>query len=360
MHGGVVKSILVSEGQKVVKGQLLLELDDTNLVQELKILKKKLESIDLKIIRYKTLLSENFFPDNKVGFDNEDYNLEKDLYISEFASKKIQIQLLEKTLEEAIEQKEVIKKTLYKNQLELEQNSLNERSYKTLSEQHVIPTKKYRDIKYQKELSKKDCEISKSNFLMQEKKIESIKAKIDNLIHGFKEKYNQSLRDLLDYRNEVEEQILKIEHNIELMKIKSCVNGSVEDIEHKTIGGVISPNSNIMKIIPDNVELEVQTYLNNLDIGFIKLNQDVAIKLDTYPYTVYCTLKGKIIKIADNAKFDKFKCIVKITFSNTPINRMKLSSGMTGNVDIYTDKRRLIFYFIDPIRKSFIESFHER
>ncbi len=66
------------------------------------------------------------------------------------------------------------------------------------------------------------------------------------------------------------------------------------------------------------------------------------------------------ILILDEAKEGKFKCMIKITSSNNLLNKMKLSSGMTSSIDIYTDKRRIIFYFLDPIRKSFKESFHER
>src|SRR6185437_16222563 len=67
----------------------------------------------------------------------------------------------------------------------------------------------------------------------------------------------------------------------------------VEQLAVTTVGQVVTTGQQLMTIVPDGGHLQVEVYVTNADIGFIKVGQEAAIKLDSFPFTRFGTLHGK-------------------------------------------------------------------
>lgn len=147
--------------------------------------------------------------------------------------------------------------------------------------------------------------------------------------------------------------------------LRAPSSGVVQDLEITTIGGVVGPQRDLMRIVPINRTLEVRILVENKDIGFIKDGQKAAVKVDSFPFTTYDFLDGQVTTIGQDATeqdgrmaFPVRLSLVKseIMFQGRPV---KLSPGMSVAAEIKVRKRRIIDFFLDPITKHWREGLRE-
>jgi len=122
-----------------------------------------------------------------------------------------------------------------------------------------------------------------------------------------------------------------------------------------------------MIIVPQSATLEIEAYVENKDIGFVREGQVVAVKLDAFPFTKYGTLEGEIINISDDAVSDEdrgliYKARVSLKHKTMLVGNklVKLNPGMSVSVEVKTGQRRVIEFFLAPLLKYKDESIRER
>jgi hemolysin D len=123
-------------------------------------------------------------------------------------------------------------------------------------------------------------------------------------------------------------------------------------------------------VVPQDHPVEVEAQIENKDIGFVKEGQTVEIKVETFPFTLYGTITGKVLTVSDDAvPLDKEKGNVLVYTSRVSMDhstmqiqgkQIQLSPGMAVTVEINTGKRRVIEYLLSPLLKSIKESLRER
>ena len=156
---------------------------------------------------------------------------------------------------------------------------------------------------------------------------------------------------------------------IEKMKqiLKSPTEGYVGQIFVHTEGGVVQPAERILSVIPKDTKLQIKATVFNQDIGFVKPDMPVTIKLDTYNFQKYGTLDGVVKVVSPNSIQDEKLGSVFETFidlKNTELmvegktERVKI--GMSTTNEIKIGKRRIIEFFIYPIIKYLDESIKVR
>lgn len=113
--------------------------------------------------------------------------------------------------------------------------------------------------------------------------------------------------------------------------------------------------------------MELQLAKLEKDIGFIKENQEVRIKIDAFPFQRHGLLKGTVEKIsADSFEDERFGAVykIKVRIDKNSAKDMglkeKLLSGMGVAVEVNIGKRRLIEFLIEPFIKNLDEAFKLR
>ncbi|CDL83639.1 Putative secretion protein (fragment) [Xenorhabdus szentirmaii DSM 16338] len=147
----------------------------------------------------------------------------------------------------------------------------------------------------------------------------------------------------------------------------SPVDGRVQQLAFHTISGIVSTAQTMMVIVPDELPQEIEVKINNKNMGFIHEGQAVIIKIDSFPYTRYGYLTGKVKSVSYDSIEDKdkgfvFPAIIKLDNNKIKIggDLVALKAGMTVNVEIKTGRRRVIDYIISPLKTKVDESFWER
>lgn len=152
-----------------------------------------------------------------------------------------------------------------------------------------------------------------------------------------------------------------------LLKLTSPVDGTVQQLDVHTIGGVVEAAKPLMQIVPKESRVEVEAFMENKDVGFVQEGQHAEVKIDAFEYTKYGTVPGVVTHVSRDAIADEKKGLIystKIALDRSTINvegkEMPLSPGMSANVEIKTGDRRIIEYVLSPLLQHQRESLNER
>ena len=153
----------------------------------------------------------------------------------------------------------------------------------------------------------------------------------------------------------------------QLATLTAPVAGTVQQLALHTEGGVVTEAQALMVIVPDAASVSAEVQLENKDIGFVAPGQEVAIKLETFPFTRYGTVKATVDKVTQDAVNDEkrgaiFPATLKLhqTAIDVDGKQIKLAPGMNVTAEIKTGKRRVIEYLLSPIQRAGRESLRER
>lgn len=165
----------------------------------------------------------------------------------------------------------------------------------------------------------------------------------------------------------LEQELLKAHSRDSLMRLVSPVDGTVQQLAVHTVGGVVTEAQPVMIIVPRDNVLEVEAFLENKDIGFVKQQQDAEVKIETFQYTKYGTIRGKVSSVSHDAISDEKRGLIystRVTMDKSTLDidgtPVSLSPGMAVSVEIKTGRRRLIEFFLSPLKAHVRESLRER
>jgi hemolysin D len=182
--------------------------------------------------------------------------------------------------------------------------------------------------------------------------------------------------------------VIKAEQRTSLQKLTAPVDGMVQQVAIHTIGGVVTPAQALMLIVPAESRLEIEAMISNRDIGFVEVGHDAAIKVDTFNFTRYGLLHGKVLTVSHDAitrdkpqerltdkpqgaetsssepKGQELIYAARVSLARTQMDvedkRVNLSPGMAVTIEIKTGSRSIISYLLSPLIRYKHESLRER
>ncbi len=248
--------------------------------------------------------------------------------------------------------------------------------------------------------------------LMSEVEVMRLRRQINELAAQIQERSNRFRQDasaeLVRVRTELslmEEQMVVRDDAMRRNTLTSPVRGIVKQIKANTVGGVVAPGAPVMEILPLGQHVLVEARVRPADIGFVKVGQPVLIKLSAYEYTIYGGLRGVVHSISPDALGDPdrasspdgtwYRALVRAE-SNSLLPQVRAAKGdkveskaadkpragaasasaargsvpaalpalpvlpgMNGTVEIRTGERSVLAFMLLPMMKS-QEAFRER
>ena len=195
--------------------------------------------------------------------------------------------------------------------------------------------------------------------------------------------------------DEAKQAVVKAAARLARTRLYSPIDGVAQQIAVTTVGQVVTTGQQLLVVAPSEGALQVEALVANLDIGFVKLGQRAAIKVDAFPFTRFGVLDGKVMHVASEAVEEQeakrglanapatanantagappagqagqpqsfvFPVTVALEEQAMDINgaTIPLTPGMTVTVEIKTDSRRVIDYLLSPLAKIASEALKER
>ncbi|MCA8023632.1 HlyD family type I secretion periplasmic adaptor subunit [Burkholderia metallica] len=368
---GVVRRILVHDGQRVQAGQLLMELDTTQAAADADNARQSRVDAALTAERSKALLTAQAKGTSpllaKVDGASDEQQIEAqhfaDGIYAEYRDKlnSAQAELLKRDAELGTTHQQIAK---LQATAPLARSQAND--YASLVNEKYVARTDYLD-KEQTALNQ-EHELAAQRSHAQElvAAIAQQRAEIAALTSQYRRQQFDALdkahQQLAQSRNDE----TKADTRQKLLSLTAPVAGTVQQLKIHTLGGVATAASPVMDIVPDDT-LEVEANIENKDIGFVKAGQPAIVKVDAFPYTRYGFLHGTVETVSNDAVPDRkrgltFPVRIRLTTNRIRANDtwISLTPGMSVSAEIKTGKRSVAHYFLDPVIQTGQESLRER
>ncbi|MEO0840558.1 MAG: HlyD family efflux transporter periplasmic adaptor subunit [Cyanobacteria bacterium J06643_5] len=405
---GVVKDIFIKDGDSVKKGDKLLSLDPTTTKAQLDSLEKIRSSLKLENQFYNSQLRGNSTVDiTSLPVKSEIVDLTKSrasliaenkLYRAQLDGKssgnlnpeqterfnsnstelnarveaaQMEIKQLERQLEQAKIRKEAQSDTLMMNQGILD-------NVKPLMEDGAISDIQY--LKQQQEVRSAQSEIAQltEETARLQSAIAQAKAQLQNTVASSRKEWVTAIADNKKRIAEIDTQLTKaiVENNKRIAEIDSQISqakmtlkyqeivapssGTVFDLKANTPGFVANATEPVLKIVPQD-NLVASVHITNKDIGFVREGMIVDVRIDSFPFSEFGSLKGKVTWIGSDAlppdqvhPFYRFPATIKLDKQSMTVGGkfMQLQSGMSLNANIKIRDRTVMSIFTDTFTNS--------
>jgi hemolysin D len=212
----------------------------------------------------------------------------------------------------------------------------------------------------------------------------------DKAVQVFISENAQKLSDSERQADDLAQKLAKAQAAIDHLTLRAPISGFVQASAITTIGQVVSTGQEIMRLVPDDSGLEIEVYVLNRDIGFVKLGQSAVVKVESFPFTQYGTINARVTRIASDAipepeaslnEGDPARAAASSAFGGAqrtqnlvfPVTLrpdatsisvegqpIALTSGMAATVEIRTGARRILEYVFSPLVEIGANALHER
>jgi hemolysin D len=368
---GVVREILIHDGQEVTAGQLLVKLDTTQAAADAhKAVSSKLDA-ELGIARATALLAaqRDHRPPMVAYVEGapED-RMQEAQHLAEGAYREYQDRL-DSAQAELLKQEAALDSTrqeVAKLQATAPLARQQADSYRSLADDKYVARSDYLDKEQTALGLEHELAAQQSHARELAAGVTEQRAEIKSTTSKFRgDQLDEQEKDM-QQATQSRDDATKAQTRQALLSLTAPVAGTVQQLATHTLGGVVTTAQSLMEIVPDDT-LEVEAQLENKDIGFVEVGQKVAVKVEAFAYTRYGFITGTVVSVSNDAVQDRklgLTFAVRIRLSTNRIrvdNRwVTLTPGMEVTADITTGKRSVAGYFLGPLIESAQESMRER
>jgi hemolysin D len=367
-----VKAIHVTDGQTVKRGETLIELDAVTAIADKNRILGDITVARLLVARGQAMLISvksgkapnlNRLADiNAVLFEEAESLLfaQHGEYVAKL--KRIEAESLKREAE--IHSTQALINKLEQTLPIVEKRTLD---YRNLASRHFVSMhdvleQEQSRIERQGDLASQRSRLNEIKTALQE-----VQAQRQEIIAGTLRVSLDSIAEGQQKIASLEQELLKANTKSGLMRLTSPVAGTVQQLSVYTEGGVVTPAQPLMVVVPSDAMVEVEAFIENKDIGFIKPNQDAEVKVETFQYTKYGTIDANVTSVSHDAISDEKRGLIysmRVRMKRSGIrvedSVVNLTPGMAVTVEIKTGKRRLIDFFLSPLLTYNHESLRER
>ncbi|MGF1714405.1 HlyD family type I secretion periplasmic adaptor subunit [Photobacterium chitinilyticum] len=382
LEGGIVKKVLIKEGQHVEKNQRLLLIDDTLFLSDYREQSLSLAGSKANSVRLNALLNSVSVRKTKAKTKWQDsvvVQRQQLVFNSDFTNKHIKlirrqnnqyqdrISNLENQLSVTAEQISQKERELIETQSRLHNLRRNYTIAKKefditqpLAEEGVVPPIEL--LKLQRQLNDTKSELTSATL-----QIPVLKAAIQETIFKhidialrFRSEVQAELNETSDKLSSLSESQIGLKDRVNRTVVTSPVTGTIQKIHVNTIGGVIQPGMPLVEIVPTEDNLLIEAKIAPQDIGFLRPSLKAVIKFSAYDFTLYGGLTGILETIsADTIQDEEGNSYYQVrirtnanSLTGPSGEPLPIIPGMTASADIITGKRTVLKYLLKPVLKA--------
>ncbi len=370
VEGGVLRELLVAEGERVARGQLLGRMDtqaaqaDTAALQaELSLRLLQLRRIDAEL-RSAALVREERDP--------------PELYAQVEAQREARMRAHENSL---AEERAVIARAQREASAAQETREKLAGALPVLVEQEKaferLAADGYAGKLMLRQRSRERLE-AEQDLRAQEHRVESARATIEQAerrMGQLSANYRAQLRseriEADRERSRAAQELEKLQHRRQLAELRAPADGIVKDLATHTPGTVLAPGAVLMTLVPEGEPLLAEVWLQNQDAGFVRAGQNAKLKLTAFPFQRYGMLQGRVLRIsADSSERGDgrqapgyaYRALIELEAQELRVGEAlhRLLPGMQLTAEIRLAERSVLEYLVSPLQKVAAEAGRER
>lgn len=376
-EAGIVKEILVREGEQVGAGQILMRMDALITNADLDAMATEHARKRLALARIDAELSGQAFKPNfiaPVALMREagaQYQANRDALAAALAEERSRLDKAQQELAAARQQQTRLEAVLphYREQ---------DKAYDKLVKDGFAGTlmgsdKRRERIEKEQELATQAHLIASAQASIEQsqKKLRQIEADYSRQLHAERAEAQAQI-------DKLSKELEKQQHRRELLELKAPQDGVIKDLATHTSGAVVQPGTVLASLVPLEERLKAEVWVSNEDIGFVRPGQPVKLKIAAYPFQKYGMGHGTVEHISADAQSEeeardkgmaangqrplRYKALVTLEAPalETDGVRHPLSVGMQTTAEILLGDRTVAEYLLSPVQKAWHEAGRER
>lgn len=361
LEGGVVSEILVKEGDQVSLDQPLLKISDIAfsgsfeenrlLYNELKAKSARLqaESSGQQFVRDPDLVKTvpSLVDSEQSLFESNEQQLKETLSIYEE-----QISQHKIVLQEAQSKQRQLQKSLdlVRQEITIKEPLMQRR---IISEIDFLQLQQ-REAELEGELESVGISIPRIRSTANEARRTLEQNKLD-----FRNKAKLELNQVLAEISRLVEAQAALQDRVRRTTLRSPVEGVVQRLYTNTVGGVVTPGSEVLEIVPSGDALVVEVRIKPADIAYISVGQRARIKFSAYDFAIHGSVEGEVSLISadtitneEGESYYVAKVVPDKAYVGDDESTLPIKVGMTSEADIITAKKSILEYFLKPIYRG--------
>lgn len=367
LEGALIASMDVKTGDRVTAGQPLMRVDDTAASSQLGELKEKRLAL---LVRRERLESEGRGVEPNIDVIGAGLDLvaaERALFASRRASLQLEVQAAELTRAQRVQER--VEADIRIRELERSLALLDREVglAGALAKRGVFPEIDMVRLERQRQGEARELALQRASLSRLDHAIAETAARRDAAVQKFRASAQEEYAKTLGEIAVLDESLRAAEDRVRRTVLRAPVNGIVNAIPVTTIGAVVQPGKNIIEIVPVDDSLLIEARVKPQDIAFVAANQPASVKITAFDYTIYGDMKGNVVRVGADTKFDDkgnpyYEVIVR-TGANTlgpPERPLQIIPGMVTRVDIQTGRKTVLQYLMRPLSRMRTEALRER
>jgi hemolysin D len=383
-----VRSIRVQNGDQVKAGELLIELDPTDPTADRDRLTHDLMQQELDVARLTALKSAaaggpaGAFVAPATAAPDDLAQTQSQL-AAQTAAQGARLANLDQQISQKRAEVEEVGSEIDKLNAVLPMLQEKERMREDLQARGYGTTFALIDAKQQLVATQHDLNVQGDRKAQSEAAVNALQRQRQQTVSQFSADVLDNLDTAETKRNELSKELVKAQQKVQGSQLRAPVDGTVEQLTVHTIGGVVTAAQRLLTIVPNDKHLMIEAELANRDIGFVRAGQAVAVKVETFNFTRYGLLPGRVISVsrtavvagdapavagmepgATTAPPSSPRYVARIALDQDSMmidgRQERLLPGMAVTAEIKTGRRSIIDYLFSPIARTTQNSLHER
>jgi HlyD family secretion protein len=378
---GVVKEILVEEGQRVREGQVLMRMDTALSEADLKSLAADFYTKALAVRRIDAQLGggplsrETDDPPAIFSQAQAQYAANVNAYRNALAQERTVLAKAKHDLAAATEVKTKLLATLphYREQ---------EQAFEKLAAGGYAGRLMYTDK--QRERIEKEQDLKSQEFIIRSAQdtLAQSESRLAQITADYRRQLEAERVDVAPQAERLRQETAKQRHRHELLQLRAPRDGIVKDLATHTAGTVVAPGTIVMTLVPLDETLRAEVWISNDDVGFVRAEQAAKLKLASFQFQKYGMIDGKVMQVSadatetpnPNTRSDAlsgrdrptgplaFRALIELRrqYLDADGERYSLAPGMQVIGEIKLGERTVLEYLLSPVKKAFHEAARER
>ena len=172
----------------------------------------------------------------------------------------------------------------------------------------------------------------------------------------------------------------KLGYRAKQLELRAPSDGIVQDLALTTLDAVVQAGTPLLNLVPQGDRLHAEALLANEDVGFVEVGQTARIKLAAYPFQKYGMLEGKVVQLSADAVDQQatvkatgvhpmaapslaYKAVIELDRQNLQLpdrNELRITPGMAVTAEIHQGRRTVMEYLLSPVQRVSSEAGRER
>jgi hemolysin D len=385
LESGLVRAILVQNGQRVHRGDLLVQLDptqpnaDTSRVSGDEV-RAELDLVRLGALRRSIETGAAPVIVSRAGLPEPLVREARVAAAAAWQEHVAKLSQLDGQISRSEAEAAEIKAQIDKLNAAIPMLAAKEKIHHDLTEQGYGTTLSYLDSQQQTSDARHEVNVQQQKLVQVQAARLVLLRQRDEVRSEFSDRVLGDLRKAQAAQGELQQDVVKARSRSSATELRAPIDGVVDQLIIHTLGGVVTPAQTLMIVVPESKGLIVQAQLSDRDAGFVHSGQAAKVKVETFNFTRYGLLDGKVINVSrdvisppyppspeaarspDRGLAPAYVARILPARSSMLIDGREepLQPGMAVTVEIRTGTRTVLDYLLSPIARRTQDSLHER